>query len=219
LSADWRWALALSGIIGAPALVTPQYIVHNAVAIYFPAWVPTGMQQPRGVDAMGQRLIMMAGVVCSLLLFAVPGAIAGGIVWVATRGLLGAAALVPVLLAALAAVPALVTMGATLQVLAQPSLRDLPLSAWRVPLLRTSKLFAQGGQYVIDEDDFVSGLLFEFWRELREDFLRRTTAHNPDLARRYRHTSHHKRGECDQSRKCPHRGSTLQSLKLSSVPG
>ena len=48
------------------------------------------------------------------------------------------------LLAALAAVPALVTMGATLQVLAQPSLRDLPLSAWRVPLLRTSKLFAQG---------------------------------------------------------------------------
>jgi hypothetical protein len=36
------------------------------------------------------------------------------------------------LLAALAAVPALVTMGATLQVLAQPSLRDLPLSAWRV---------------------------------------------------------------------------------------
>jgi transglutaminase-like putative cysteine protease len=48
------------------------------------------------------------------------------------------------LLAALAAVPALATMGATLQVLAQPSLRDLPLSAWRVPLLRTGKLFAQG---------------------------------------------------------------------------
>ncbi len=48
------------------------------------------------------------------------------------------------MLAALAAVPALFCMGATLQVLAQPSLRDLPLSAWRVPLLRTAKLFAQG---------------------------------------------------------------------------
>ena len=70
----WRWVLAVSGIVAAPALVTPQYIVHNAVAIFFPAWVPAGMQQPRGVDAMGQRLIMMAGVVCSLLLFALPGA-------------------------------------------------------------------------------------------------------------------------------------------------
>jgi hypothetical protein len=92
---EWRWVLAVSGIIAAPALVTPQYVVHNAVAIYFPAWVPTGLQQPRGVDAMGQRLIMMAGVICSLLLFALPGAIAGGIVWFAMRGLLGAAALVP----------------------------------------------------------------------------------------------------------------------------
>ena len=48
------------------------------------------------------------------------------------------------MLAALAAVPALFCMGTTLQVLAQPSLRDLPLSAWRVPLSRTAKLFAQG---------------------------------------------------------------------------
>jgi ABC-2 type transport system permease protein len=95
LSETWRWVLAVSAIVAAPALVTPQYIVHNAVAIFFPAWVPAGMQQPRGVDAMGQRLIMMAGVVCSLLLFALPGAIAGGIVWFALHSLLGAAALVP----------------------------------------------------------------------------------------------------------------------------
>ena len=95
LSETWRWVLAVSGIVAAPALVTPQYIVHNAVAIFFPAWVPAGMQQPRGVDAMGQRLIMMAGVVCSLLLFALPGAIAGGIVWLVLSRLLGPAALVP----------------------------------------------------------------------------------------------------------------------------
>lgn len=48
------------------------------------------------------------------------------------------------LLAALSALPALITLGAVLQVLAQPSLRDLPLSEWRVPLARTMKLFAQG---------------------------------------------------------------------------
>ena len=48
------------------------------------------------------------------------------------------------LLAALAAMPALVALGAVLQVLAQPSLRDLPLGDWRVPGRRTIKLFAQG---------------------------------------------------------------------------
>jgi hypothetical protein len=91
----WRWALAASGIVAAPALVAPQYIVHNAVAVLFPAWVPTGGHQPRGVDAMGQRLIMMAGVVVSLLLFALPGMLVGGIVWFAVHQLLGTAALVP----------------------------------------------------------------------------------------------------------------------------
>ena len=48
------------------------------------------------------------------------------------------------LLAALAAMPALVALGAVLQVLAQPSLRDLPLGDWRAPGHRTIKLFAQG---------------------------------------------------------------------------
>ena len=48
------------------------------------------------------------------------------------------------LLAALAAVPGLAALGATLQVLARPSLRDLQLRAWRIPLSRTAKLFAQG---------------------------------------------------------------------------
>ena len=48
------------------------------------------------------------------------------------------------LLAAFAAAPALVAFGATLQVLAQPSLRDLPLSRWRTPLSRAAKLFMQG---------------------------------------------------------------------------
>jgi ABC-2 type transport system permease protein len=91
----WRWVSAASGIVAAPALVVPQYIVHNAIAVFFPAWVPTSLQQPRGVDAMGQRLIMLAAVIVSLLLFSVPGALAGGVVWLALRSLLDAAALLP----------------------------------------------------------------------------------------------------------------------------
>jgi hypothetical protein len=89
----WRWVLAASAVIAAPAFVAPQYIVHNAVALFFPAWVPTGNLQ-RGVDAMGQRLIMMAGVVLSLLVFALPGAVVGGAVWLFLHRLIGPAALV-----------------------------------------------------------------------------------------------------------------------------
>jgi hypothetical protein len=48
------------------------------------------------------------------------------------------------LLAAVAALPALVVLGVTLQVLAQPSLRDSPLTAWRAPVRQTVKLFVQG---------------------------------------------------------------------------
>jgi ABC-2 type transport system permease protein len=95
LPPDWHRALAVSGMSVVPALVAPQYIVHNAVAVFFPAWVPVGRQHSRGVDAMGQRLIMMAGVIVSLLMFALPGAVVGGIVWVALQGLLGPAALMP----------------------------------------------------------------------------------------------------------------------------
>ena len=48
------------------------------------------------------------------------------------------------LLAALASLPALGVLGITLQVLAQPSLYDLPLAAGRPPLARGVRLFAQG---------------------------------------------------------------------------
>ncbi len=48
------------------------------------------------------------------------------------------------LLAAAAAVPALLVLGATLQVLAQPSMRHAPLSAWTAPARLTLLLFLQG---------------------------------------------------------------------------
>ncbi len=47
-------------------------------------------------------------------------------------------------LAGAMALPALLALGATLQVLAQPSLRRLPLTKARGPVLQAAKLFAQG---------------------------------------------------------------------------
>ncbi len=48
------------------------------------------------------------------------------------------------LLAAAAVGPGILALGATLQVLAQPSLRDAPLRTWRAPVGYTAKLLAQG---------------------------------------------------------------------------
>jgi hypothetical protein len=79
----------------APSLVFSQLTIHNAVALMFPAWVPLGNQRPRGLDAMGQRLIMLGGTWLLLILSTVPGAIAGGIVWFALGRFIGPAALVP----------------------------------------------------------------------------------------------------------------------------
>ena len=79
----------------APALIFSQLTIHNAVALLFPAWVPLGHQRPRGLDAMGQRLIMLGGTWLLLILSVVPGALAGGIVWFALGRFIGPAALVP----------------------------------------------------------------------------------------------------------------------------
>ena len=78
-----------------PAVVFSQLTIHNAVALLFPAWVPLGNQRPRGLDAMGQRLIMLGGTWLLLVLSALPGALAGGIVWFALERFIGPAALVP----------------------------------------------------------------------------------------------------------------------------
>ena len=69
----------------APALVFAQLTIHNGVALMFPAWVPLGSQRARGLDAMGQRIIMLGGTWLLLVIMTLPGAIAGGIVWFAFR--------------------------------------------------------------------------------------------------------------------------------------
>jgi hypothetical protein len=94
VSAGWRLSIGIAVAVVAPALVFAQLTVHNAVAIIFPAWVPLGNQRPRGLDAMGQRLIMLGATWLFLAVMALPGVIAGGIVWFALGRFLGPAALV-----------------------------------------------------------------------------------------------------------------------------
>jgi ABC-2 type transport system permease protein len=92
---SWRLGLAGAAVLLAPALVFAQLTIHNGVALMFPAWVALGNQRARGLDAMGQRLIMLGGTWLLLIVMTAPGAFAGAIVWFAFRTFLGPGALLP----------------------------------------------------------------------------------------------------------------------------
>ena len=87
------WIAAALAIL-APAAIAAQFTVHNAAAIFFPAWVPLGPQRPRGLDAMGQRLILFFGIVFALGVMLLPGVVPAGLVWLVLNRFLGYAALV-----------------------------------------------------------------------------------------------------------------------------
>ena len=82
-SAEWRVAIAAGGLFLAPALIFGQYAVHNGAALMFPAWVPLGAGRPRGLDAMGQRLLTLGGTWLALAVLMLPGAAAGAVLWFA----------------------------------------------------------------------------------------------------------------------------------------
>jgi len=95
LSVAWRLSGAAAALILAPALVFAQLTVHNAAAVLFPAWVPLGNSRPRGLDAMGQRLILLGAVLLTLVLMLAPGLIVGAVLWFAFYRFVGPAVLIP----------------------------------------------------------------------------------------------------------------------------
>ena len=95
LSLGWRLSGATTALLLAPALIFAQLTVHNAAAVLFPAWVPLGNSRPRGVDAMGQRLILLGAVLLTLAVMMAPGVLLGAILWLAFYRFIGAAVLIP----------------------------------------------------------------------------------------------------------------------------
>jgi hypothetical protein len=90
-----RASIGAAAFVLAPGLAFAQLAIHNGVALLFPAWVSLGSQRARGLDAMGQRILMLGGTWIVLAVMALPGAVAGGIVWFALRLVVGSVALVP----------------------------------------------------------------------------------------------------------------------------
>ncbi|PYR06852.1 MAG: hypothetical protein DMG00_17765 [Acidobacteria bacterium] len=104
LSLSWRLSIAAAAVVIAPSLVFAQLLIQNAAAVLFPAWVPLGNERPRGVDALGQRLILLGGVLLSVALMMLPGTVAGGVIWFAFQRWVGPPILLPAALVCLSLV-------------------------------------------------------------------------------------------------------------------
>jgi hypothetical protein len=75
-----RVAVAIAGAVLAPMLIGGQLVIQNAAVVLFPGWIVTGGARARGIEAMGQNMLMMAGTLLSLAIGVLPAAaVAGGI--------------------------------------------------------------------------------------------------------------------------------------------
>lgn len=78
-----RGAAWLAFLFLIPGVVLAQYTVHNAIAVIFPGWVPLGSSRPRGVDAAGQRMIVLAASWGAMIVALVPGvAVTAALSWI-----------------------------------------------------------------------------------------------------------------------------------------
>jgi hypothetical protein len=71
--------IALAWAFAGPAIVFANLVVQNAGVLLFPSWVSLEPGQSRGIEAIGQRLLTLAGGLIFLFVSLVPASIAGGI--------------------------------------------------------------------------------------------------------------------------------------------
>jgi hypothetical protein len=70
----------LGFMIVVPGIVIVQLLVQNAIAVMWPSWAAIGSRHSRGIDVMGQRLIMMFGLLVVFLIAVLPAGIAAALV-------------------------------------------------------------------------------------------------------------------------------------------
>ncbi|WP_257449405.1 putative ABC exporter domain-containing protein [Archangium lipolyticum] len=75
------WAAGGLGAIWVlPAVSLGGLFVQNAAVVLFPAWLPPEGERVRGIEALGQRLLTLAGTLVVLLVGMLPAAIVAGLV-------------------------------------------------------------------------------------------------------------------------------------------
>lgn len=90
-----RAGAAVAVCLVAPALIAAQLALHNSIALVFPAWVSFGSFRARGVDAVGQRLIVVGASILLVGLAAVPGGLVGGAIFLVFQRFVGPLILIP----------------------------------------------------------------------------------------------------------------------------
>lgn len=93
----WGMELWVAGGLGLlpllPALSIGGVFVQNAAVVLFPAWLPADGERARGIEALGQRLLTLAGALVVLMGGLLPAAIVASLVGFALYGFLGVWAL------------------------------------------------------------------------------------------------------------------------------
>jgi hypothetical protein len=104
-----RASLTAAALIVIPGIILMQVVVQNAMALLFPSWVQIGpRRRGGGVDVMGQRLLMLAGLLLVFVVALLPASIVAGVVGLAIYRTVH---VVPVIIPALLALSVLVVEG------------------------------------------------------------------------------------------------------------
>ncbi len=93
VAAAGRFPVACALMVALPAFTLCALIVQNAAALLFPAWIQSGTGAPRGVEAIGQRMVTLVGTLLAVSLALVPAALVAGAAGLLLRAPLGDAAL------------------------------------------------------------------------------------------------------------------------------
>ena len=95
-----RAAYTIAALVLAPGLIVTQLMLQNGLAVLFPAWLSPGLRSRQGFDVMGQRMLMLYGMLFVLIIALIPAVIAAGAVG---YGIFAATGTVPVLIPSLVA--------------------------------------------------------------------------------------------------------------------
>lgn len=90
-----RAVLFVLAAVVAPMLIGAQLLIQNAAVVLFPGWIPTGGARPKGIEAMGQQMLMLAGTLLALIVGVLPAIAVAGLVGFVLYQLLGMAGLLP----------------------------------------------------------------------------------------------------------------------------
>jgi len=85
-----RGAAALSGAMIAPPLIAIQLLVLNGALLTFPAWTHSaGNRTERGIEMLGQRIILVAGLFLIIAIALIPAAIGASVTFLVAKWLAG----------------------------------------------------------------------------------------------------------------------------------